>query len=220
MFSSVDVSFRHFLIDAINSDGRAYISVEKICRYPLYSEESEYVVGSVDRRVDEFSTGRWMARKGLAFLGCPPHPITKGEYCQPIWPKGFIGSLTHENNLCALVIGRSELTSFSSIGIDLAYCYNSIDPGMELSSLFVSDESEVLAVTQLYHVQCPYLALLSLKESAVKALSGHFNSFLDLKHIRFDLSGRKEVLYGPHRFPVDLFLDQYESYVMSAVTII
>jgi len=73
----------------------------------------------VDKRLREFSTGRFCAHKALAAL----HPqyaaieIPIGENREPLWPDGCIGSITHDRKLALAVVSQDP--QCLSLGIDL-----------------------------------------------------------------------------------------------------
>ena len=62
---------------------------------PLFPVEETSVAHAVPKRRTEFRTGRAYARAALAALGCAPAPIPVGESRQPLWPNGFLGSISH-----------------------------------------------------------------------------------------------------------------------------
>ena len=57
------------------------------------------------------------ARKALAKLGNEVDAITKGIAGNPLWPKGFTGSISHSKGFCMAVVGRDE--NYRSIGLDI-----------------------------------------------------------------------------------------------------
>lgn len=72
--------------------------------------------GVAEKRRREFTAGRNCARQALAILGLSGVSIPVGSRGQPIWPPGFVGSITHCAGYCAAAVGRRE--QFASIGID------------------------------------------------------------------------------------------------------
>jgi 4'-phosphopantetheinyl transferase EntD len=84
---------------------------------PLFTVEEMSVARAVRKRQTEFRTGRAYARAALAALGCSPGPIPVGESRQPVWPNGFLGSISHSGQTCVCVVGRSKY--FSGLGLDL-----------------------------------------------------------------------------------------------------
>lgn len=83
---------------------------------PLLEEEQALVGRAVEKRREEFATGRACARAALQRLGHEPAPILSGERGEPLWPGGVVGSITHcDGYRAAAVAPSSELRS---IGID------------------------------------------------------------------------------------------------------
>jgi 4'-phosphopantetheinyl transferase EntD len=84
----------------------------------LLEPEGQAVVGAVDRRIVEFTAGRVCARHALERLGADAAtPILQGEDRAPIWPEGFVGSITHTDSWCAVAVARAS--EVRAIGIDL-----------------------------------------------------------------------------------------------------
>lgn len=86
----------------------------------LTEQEDAVVARAVDSRRREFATGRTLARDGLRALG-----VVEPERLEllpdtdrvPIWPCGFVGSITHKRDLCAVAVARAE--SYRGLGLDL-----------------------------------------------------------------------------------------------------
>src|SRR5204862_697538 len=83
---------------------------------PLYPEETAAVVRAVPKRAAEFARGRACARAALAQLGVSSAPLPVGPERAPIWPEGFVGSVTHCRGLVAAVAARSARVS--ALGLD------------------------------------------------------------------------------------------------------
>ncbi|MDX3064974.1 4'-phosphopantetheinyl transferase superfamily protein [Streptomyces clavifer] len=82
----------------------------------LYPEEARLVATSVDRRKHEFAAVRACARRAMATLGLPPHPVLRGHRGVPLWPAGTVGSMTHCDGYRAAVLARSS--DVRALGID------------------------------------------------------------------------------------------------------
>ncbi|MEV7465528.1 4'-phosphopantetheinyl transferase superfamily protein [Streptomyces kronopolitis] len=82
----------------------------------LLPEEEPHVARAVDKRVREFSAGRWCARRAMAGLGLPPAPVLPGPRGEPGWPAGLVGALTHCEGYAAAVVARSS--QVLALGID------------------------------------------------------------------------------------------------------
>ncbi|MFC4031374.1 4'-phosphopantetheinyl transferase [Streptomyces polygonati] len=86
-------------------------------RSPLYPEEAEAVARAVAKRRAEYAAGRACARAALAELGNAPGPIPRDtERGAPVWPKGFVGSITHTEGYRAAAVARDS--DILTLGID------------------------------------------------------------------------------------------------------
>lgn len=84
----------------------------------LVAPEEQTVARAVDKRVNQFTAGRVCARRALARLGVDARtPILQGEDRAPIWPDGFVGSITHTDSWCAAAVARAS--EVRAVGIDL-----------------------------------------------------------------------------------------------------
>ncbi len=84
----------------------------------LLKAEKDAVEGAAQTRVEQFTAGRVCSRIALGRLGVAAStPIERGEDCAPIWPAGFIGSISHTDTWCAAAVAR--LGDIRSLGIDL-----------------------------------------------------------------------------------------------------
>ncbi|AWB84219.1 4'-phosphopantetheinyl transferase family protein [Corynebacterium liangguodongii] len=84
----------------------------------LHPEERSLVARAVDKRKGEFGDARWCAHRALAELGVPPgRAILKGDSGMPLWPEGFVGSLSHTEGLRAAV--AAPASQLLSVGLDV-----------------------------------------------------------------------------------------------------
>lgn len=90
---------------------------DRTCRAGAFAAEERLIAGAVSRRRNEFRTGRELAREALAQVGCAPVAIPARAQRDPLWPQGFIGSITHSEHL-ALAIAASS-GHVRALGIDL-----------------------------------------------------------------------------------------------------
>jgi 4'-phosphopantetheinyl transferase EntD len=86
-------------------------------RAALMPEESAAIAHAAQRRVHEFSTGRWLARRAFAALGLPAAAIPRAGGRAPAWPAGVAGSITHARELAIAVVAAPGHAR--GIGIDL-----------------------------------------------------------------------------------------------------
>jgi 4'-phosphopantetheinyl transferase EntD len=83
----------------------------------LWPEEAEHIVKAVDGRRTEFTAGRVLARRAIAMLGGGDYPIPPGSRNMPVWPAGFVGSISHAHGFVAAAAARK--TDLLSVGIDV-----------------------------------------------------------------------------------------------------
>jgi len=85
----------------------------------LGPQEAAAAERMVDKRLREFSTGRFCAHKALTTLNPDYHAIEIpiGENREPLWPDGSIGSITHDRKIALAVVSHDP--QCLSLGIDL-----------------------------------------------------------------------------------------------------
>ena len=167
----------------------------------LFPEEEIYIRSAAARRREEFSTGRWCARQALLNLGVPPAPILVGRWREPLWPAEMIGSITHATSLCAAVVAPSGL--WQGIGIDVLDAQVAGRLLRDADGLIARGEEEHSARAVAPAGVDPRALLFSAKESAIKAISGRFQRFIDFTEIRVRFEGdRFEAHCGPAGIPV------------------
>lgn len=84
----------------------------------LVSAERDAIEGAATTRVEQFTAGRVCSRLALSRFGvASTTPILRGEDRAPIWPKGYVGSITHTDTWCAAAVARDDV--MRAIGIDL-----------------------------------------------------------------------------------------------------
>jgi len=81
-----------------------------------YLEERNQVQGYAANRMNECFAGRRAARRVVNAMGASPLLYPQGFGGEPIWPQGFIGSITHTGRVALAVAARSSTAH--SIGVD------------------------------------------------------------------------------------------------------
>lgn len=84
---------------------------------PLWPEEAAHIAKAVDGRRAEFTAGRVLARRAIATLGGGDYPIPPGSRNMPVWPPGFVGSISHTHGYVAAAAARAA--DILSVGIDV-----------------------------------------------------------------------------------------------------
>ena len=143
---------------------------------PFDAAEAVAVKMAVRERRDEFHTGRRLARSALVQLGCPPMTIPIGKSRVPVWPRGFVGTISHSRSLCVAHVGRaSELLG---LGIDIQPMAP-LAHGLE--TLICRPDEDPNEVERF-----PLLRFVA-KEAFYKAYFSATGSFLEFQDVRVDL---------------------------------
>jgi 4'-phosphopantetheinyl transferase EntD len=82
-----------------------------------YAAEEKLIVKSASQRRNAFRAGRCVARQALAQLGCAPAAILAHPQKDPIWPPGFVGSITHSERIALAIAATEDL--IQAVGVDL-----------------------------------------------------------------------------------------------------
>jgi 4'-phosphopantetheinyl transferase EntD len=92
--------------------------------FDLFPEEFRAIARATPARRKEFALGRSCAREALALLGGPRIAIPMGRFRDPVWPFGYVGSITHCRDFCAVAVSRAlpagPCPAILGLGIDSA----------------------------------------------------------------------------------------------------
>ncbi len=137
------------------------------------------------KRLKDFCTGRFCARKALVRVDQEPAEILIGADKEPIWPDGIVGSISHSAELTGAVICLSS--QIRSIGLDIE-TIGKINADM-WQMIFTQNEQAFLK--SLPHEQVPYYTtlLFSSKESFYKMQQPITHSFLEFTDVEISRLG-------------------------------
>jgi 4'-phosphopantetheinyl transferase EntD len=83
----------------------------------LLAGEAAGLGRALPKRVSEFAAGRVCARRALSRFGVEDFAVLVGAEREPLWPAGYVGSITHTEGLCAAVV--AERVRYLGLGIDV-----------------------------------------------------------------------------------------------------
>ena len=129
-------------------------------------------------RQKESSLAHQCACKALAKLGNEVDTINKGIAGNPIWPKGFTGSISHSKGFCMALVGRDE--NYRSIGLDIEL-NGRIKPAA-IERITHPIEKKIIGDDVVIGT-----LLFSLKEAFYKAQFALFEKPLGFKDIAFSI---------------------------------
>jgi 4'-phosphopantetheinyl transferase EntD len=172
----------------------------------LFPEEMMAMGRATPARLNEFALGRQCARDALAQLGVARVAIPVGRFRDPVWPFGYVGSITHCRGLCAAAAARTtslhDGRGLLGIGLD---CEPAAALPQELPGLVCSeDEYAWLAGRRGDHLPWDRLFFCA-KESAYKCVFPTTHLFLEFRelgvHFDPDSSSFEVTLpdLGPHQ---------------------
>ncbi|MGV7211649.1 4'-phosphopantetheinyl transferase [Oxalobacteraceae bacterium A2-2] len=143
---------------------------------------------SVLKRQAEFFAGRLCARAILENYGHGRHVVAVGQHREPLWPQGFIGSITHSGHYAAAI--ACEGRDIAGIGIDIETIIAS-EARQAMTELVVCAEELRFLRMQVGALDIDSLLTLvfSAKESFFKAafpLVGRYFDFDAVKVVGFD----------------------------------
>lgn len=198
---------------------QAFIKAAKTQAYPILPEEQALVANAVSSRQHEFASGRWLARQGLQLFGLPDQPINIGRLRNPLWPASVIGTLSHDGELCAVVLMQKHQHSEAGIGIDLLSLSRKTGKMDELAPMFMADTDELGAMAAFNVAVDPALLLFSVKESVIKALSFQLDDFIDMRAIEICRADKLSVRLCGATVNADIFAAITANYLVTAAKV-
>ena len=150
----------------------------------LYPGEPSIVDGAILARCREFRAGRAAARCALVKAEGPAVSILADTNRVPIWPTGFVGSISHCDVICAAVV--AQCTDTLGLGLDLESAR--VIPEDLLFSVLDADEQMLLRERTTLDPIFHGILGFSAKEAFYKAIYPLERTFLDFSDVRLELS--------------------------------
>jgi 4'-phosphopantetheinyl transferase EntD len=146
---------------------------------PLTAEEERALCNVAEKRYVEFALGRQCAHRCLQQLGADATSLLPGPNGEPIWPAGFVGSITHCEGYCAAAVAARAL----SVGIDA-------EPASALPDdvLGIVAFGEEIAWVEAQPDSTRGRLLFSAKESVYKAWFPLTRSWLSFEDVRVEFN--------------------------------
>ncbi len=153
----------------------------------LFPDERAAIAAWAPRRQYEFAAGRVCARRLLAGLGVGDVPLLMSADGRPLWPPGFVGSISHTDGLCVGAVARSDCVAGVGIDVEVA---DGLDETMwdlvctpnELDWLRRQGDAE--------RARRLATALFSAKESSHKCLGSERAGSFEPREIEVDWDGK------------------------------
>jgi enterobactin synthetase component D len=143
-----------------------------------FGQDDEYIARMVVKRKHEFIQGRQLCRNALLKEGCEAErAYVKRNVREPVWPRGYIGTISHSDDYLAVSV-KASVNARESIGIDIENPTSTSDKIEALLPCFSA--SELLLLTQ---VQGGMMLGFSLKEAIFKCFYRLCRQFIDFHDV-------------------------------------
>ena len=157
---------------------------------PLLSLGGDARAARFRRRHAQFAAGRTHAAQLLTLLGSTETSVASAADGSPVWPEGFVGSISHTDRL--IVVAVAPRDRVRSVGIDLESVIED-DVAGEVESLCLSrSERGLISHTGMNHAQFTTVCF-SAKEALYKCLYpmvGRYFDFGDVQIVELDERSR------------------------------
>jgi 4'-phosphopantetheinyl transferase EntD len=159
--------------------GMGFIELQENYKDELFDKYAinypEEIRRAVIKRRSEYLAGRFCCQDVLKKLGANSTSVSTGKGRLPLWPLGYIGSLSHSGNRAIAVIGECDKVNF--IGVDIEKYVTGILFEI-VNEVISSEESNYLKSLPLNY-ELGLLLIFSAKESLFKALYSKVGFYFD-----------------------------------------
>lgn len=140
---------------------------------------------AIPARRAEFAAGRRCACAALTSLGCPETEILRGSLGEPIWPRHYSGSISHEAGIAAAIAFKLGL-QWKQAGLDIMLTETVQRQNFsDLADVILTPE-EKAATGSGSDVT---LRAFMLKEAAIKIASPALGRLVDFQEISLQTTG-------------------------------
>lgn len=134
---------------------------------------------AIPRRQTEFLAGRSCAALALSDAGSPVLTVDINPDRSPIWPAGFVGSISHTGTeVCAIATPANRYTM---LGLDLELLMSATQ-AFEIADIILTPSESSLRPAAMPHAQFTTL-VFSAKESLYKAIYPKLQRILDFHEV-------------------------------------
>ena len=141
------------------------------------------------KRISDFSTGRYCAIKALEQLGIKDVLIPIGEDRAPVWPEGIVGSISHCDILTGAIVAKNS--DHISLGLDIEEI-GRVTPDL-WDFVFTQNEKRYLSSLSEKEILIQSTAIFSIKEAFYKFQYPLTKTFLDFLDVEVELPGLTQV---------------------------
>ncbi len=172
-----------------------HYSTEMPANAMLLDAELKYTLRMAEKRIRDFTHGRYCARAALRKLGATAgaSAIGVGSQREPVWPEGLIGSISHTDNVAIAVVARTS--ELSAIGIDI----ESAQPlDVDLTKMILRPDESPCSNPEEAKL------IFSIKESIYKCIFPMLGFFVDFQDMQVIRSEQEQGFTAvPHHSAID-----------------
>ena len=170
MQNIIDINLRTFF--TVNDEVHFLTEVEK-----------KLTLGYSEKRLIDFSIGRFCAMKALEQLGIQDATIPIGADRAPIWPDGIVGSISHCDSLVGAIVAKKS--DHISLGLDIEEI-GRVTPDL-YDLVFTENEKSYLASFTGRELEEQSTLIFSIKEAFYKYQHPLTKTFLDFLDVEVSL---------------------------------
>lgn len=195
----------------------------------LLPAESHYVARARAKRLQEFAAGRACARAALGVFGVHGVALPAADDRQPVWPAGFLGSITHTAGFCAAAVARRS--AIKALGID-SERVGAPTPDI-WSALCRAEELAWIDALPAADRPAAVTLVFSAKEAFYKCQYPVAAEWLDFHDVRIEVAGwgaaagvftasaMREIRFAAHAaLPIEGLYVFHEQFVSAAVSVV
>ncbi len=139
---------------------------------------------SVSKRQAEFLAGRLCAAQALQAYGLQAHSVPIGPRREPLWPIGYVGSISHAKGYAAAIVQTQE--QFVGVGLDLEARLSADSQQAMLDVVLNQRERQrILSYAKALDRADLLTLLFSAKESFFKAAYPQVQDYFDFDVLEF-----------------------------------
>jgi enterobactin synthetase component D len=135
------------------------------------------LVNAVERRQAEYLVARACAAHLLSALGARSTEVGFGNNREPLWPAGFVGSITHAGPWVAAAVAPAN--RLASIGIDTETVVDASGADQIAATCLRDEELQMLKIDNRFSRMELVTLIFSAKEAFFKALYPVVNQYFD-----------------------------------------
>jgi 4'-phosphopantetheinyl transferase EntD len=162
----------------------------------LTPREYSLISGWSEKRINEFSTGRYCARKTLEASGLELHDILVGVDREPLWPENVTGSISHCENLVGAISGKKD--NVRALGLDIELI-GKVEPDL-WNLVFTEKEQNFLKELKPEFAALFSTVIFSAKECFYKLQFPITRTYVDFKDIEIFVSNEELKIFWVNEY--------------------